>query len=100
MACRANVWGSVAYSLSPCVLVSNDMRLLRTLLWPRYISSSPNILGRIGRVVHWALAFIVAPLAAVVTFVSMQNDELFAAVLAFVAVMLVGRALRYILSAE
>jgi hypothetical protein len=46
------------------------------------------------------LAFIVAPLAAVVTFVSMQNDELFAAVLAFVAVMLVGRALRYILSAE
>lgn len=75
-------------------------RALRSLLWPRYTAVDPNIVNRIGRVLHWALVFLIAPITAAMVSGTMDKHILLAAVLAFLSVALVGRAVRYILSAE
>ncbi len=76
------------------------MRSLKVLIWPRYIASAPDLLGRIGRVLHWLVAFGVAPAAALLVYFSLPEDAFAGAALTMLAALLSGRALRYILSAE
>ncbi len=75
-------------------------RAFRNFLWPRYVSSAPNLMERVGRVLHWLLVFLVAPITAAIVFGTMANDAFVAAALAFVCLAVAGRAVRYILSAE
>lgn len=78
------------------------------VLWPARRNPEPNVLGRLGRVVHWlalvgsALWVLACAGSAVVS--GFYRQDVVAAVVAApigaVTIAALGRAVRYVLSAE
>jgi hypothetical protein len=73
-------------------------RSISALIWPRYIASSPGIVARAGRVLHWA--FVAASLALFVPLMQIGDVAFSVALAITIGLLLAGRAIRYILSAE
>lgn len=72
-------------------------RAIRNFLWPTYTASEPRLLQRIGRVLHWSIV-ATTPLLFFVVQGGMGDVAL--ALFVSTLVVVTGRAVRYILSAE
>jgi hypothetical protein len=74
-------------------------------LWPRQLNKQDSVAVRIGRVIHWA-AIGFAIFGAVVSFyglVEAQDQEpngYFAVLCVWIAAVMLGRGLRYIIARE
>jgi hypothetical protein len=77
------------------------------VFWPTATSGNPSVLGRAGRVLHWLSLAFGALWLAIGVYAGLTSESLQAGAwgfglgaAAFLVSALLGRALRYVLSAE
>lgn len=79
---------------------------MRAFLWPVSLKANPGCLGRLGRVLHWAISAgaAVTLFAAVYTLAIAQTEygprDALGMAAASIGIFVFGRALRYVLAAE
>ena len=67
----------------------------RAVIWPARLKNPPKLFGRLGRVIHWASVAL-----GVVIGGSINEGSIGAGLLLFALCAMIGRGIRYILSAE
>jgi hypothetical protein len=71
------------------------LQSIQNAFWPTAPKPSPKLFGRLGRVLHWTTLALGAVVAG-----TTNEGSAALAVLIFLPFALIGRAIRYILSAE
>lgn len=76
--------------------------LVKLLIMPDAPKEAPTIAARLGRVIHWAGIVLAACIAMIslMGFLSRPEPERLILILVGMAILLVGRAFRYVLAQE
>lgn len=81
------------------------MEKIMGMFWPLHVKADPNIVTRLGRVLHWAIAVIAIGVSLFGLATTILNGDFgrvgfWGGVVVLLITLLIGRGVRYILAGE